>query len=67
MQTNHLCVLIHIGIMVEVGTVIQYCFNDHSMAVLLLWILFVIHVSYLSFLCCLVYSLQPCDHLLEKG
>ena len=32
---------------------------------LLLWILFVIYVSVLS--CCLVCSLQPCDHLLGKG
>ena len=27
---------------------------------------FVICVSCLSLLCCLVYSLQPCDHLLGK-
>ena len=32
---------------------------------LLLWILYVIYVSCLS--CFLVYSLQPCGHLLEKG
>ena len=34
-------------------------------AVLLLWTLFVIYVSCLSF--CLVCSLQPCGHLLGKG
>ena len=33
---------------------------------LLLWILFVIYVSWLSLLCCLVRSLQPCDHLIGK-
>ena len=32
---------------------------------LLLWILFVIYVSCLS--CCLVWSLQPCGHLLGNG
>ena len=36
--------------------------------VLLLSIFFVIYVSHLSFiLVCLVNSLQPCDHLWEKG
>ena len=30
-----------------------------------LWILFVIYVSCLSY--CLVYSLQPCGHLLERA
>ena len=34
--------------------------------VLLLWILFNICVSYLSFSYCLVCSLQPCGHLLRK-
>ena len=34
---------------------------------LLLWILYVICVSCLSFLNCLVFFLQPCDHQLEKG
>ena len=37
------------------------------MVVLLLWILFVIYVSCLSLLCCLVCSLQPSGHLLGKG
>ena len=43
------------------------CFTDHSKAVLLLWILFVTYVSCLFLLCCLVCSLQPCDHLLGKS
>ena len=38
-----------------------------SKAVLLLWTLFVIYVSCLSLLYCLVCSLQPCGHLLGKG
>ena len=42
-------------------------FNDRSPAGLLLWIFFVIYVSCLSLLCCLVCSLQHCDHLLEKA
>ena len=41
--------------------------TDRSKVVPLLWSLFVIYVSCLSFLCCLVCSLQPCDHLLGKG
>ena len=42
-------------------------FADISKVVLLLWILFVIYVSCLSLLCCLVCCLQPCGHLLGKG
>ena len=42
-------------------------FNDRSNAVLLLWIAFVIYISRLSLLYCLVFSLHPCDHLLGKG
>ena len=41
--------------------------TDHSKAVLLLWILFVIYILRLSILFCLACSLQPCGHLLEKG
>ena len=33
----------------------------------LLWVRFVIYVSCLSLVCCLVCSLQPCNHLLGKG
>ena len=40
-------------------------FTDRSKAVLLLWISFVIYVLCLS--CLLVFSLQPCGHLLGKG
>ena len=71
MWTKHLhaCVLIHIRTKGEVGTVkyishLQWIFADHSKAVLLLWILFAIYVSCLFLLCCLVCSMQPCDHLL---
>ena len=32
-----------------------------------LWIIFVIHVLCLSWLSCIVCSLQPCDHLLGKN
>ena len=39
-----------------------YC----SKAMLLLWIYFVIYVSFSSLMCCLVYSLQPYGHLLGK-
>ena len=45
----------------------MYIFTDSSKVVLLLWILFVIYVLCLSLLCCLVYFLQACDHLLGKG
>ena len=40
---------------------------DRSNAMLLLWIIFIIYVSCLSLLFCLVCSLQPCDYLLGKG
>ena len=42
-------------------------FSGHSKVVLLLWILFVIYVSCLSLLCCLVCFLQLGDCLLGKG
>ena len=44
---------------------VEIFFTDCSKAVLLLWIIFVIYVSYLS--CVLACSLQPCGHLLGKG
>ena len=40
-------------------------FTDHSKAVLLLWIIFVIYVWCLP--CFFVCSLQPCGHLLGNG
>ena len=69
MRTKHLCVLIHIRIKAEVGSVKHvYMFKpssnfltDCSKAVLLLWIPFVISVG----LCHTV--LQHCGHLLGKG
>ena len=42
-------------------------FADGSKAVLLLLIFFVIYVSCLSLLSCLVCSLQPCDHLWKRS
>ena len=42
-------------------------FADGSKALLLLWILFVIYVSFLPLLCCRVWSLQSCGHLLERA
>ena len=45
---------------------LKVLFTDHFMAVLLLWIFFVIYVSCVS--CYLaVCLLQPCGHLLGKG
>ena len=41
-------------------------FCERSRAVLLLWIFFVIYVSRLSLLCCLVCFLRPCGRLLGK-
>ena len=41
------------------------CKLDHSKALLLLWIIFVIY--FLCLYCFLVFSLQPCGHLLGKG
>ena len=41
--------------------------TDRSKVVLLLWINFVICVSYLSLLCCVVCSLQPCDYLMGRA
>ena len=59
MRTEHLCVLTHIRIKGEVGTVklvyaLWYFFTDQSKTKLLLWILFVIYVS-----CC------PCNVVLS--
>ena len=42
-------------------------FTDRFKVVLLLWIFFVIYVSRLSLLCCLVYSLQPCITCWERA
>ena len=72
MGTEHLCVLILVRIKGEVGKLNMFkpfsnCFTDRSKAVLLLWIIFVIYVSCLSFLCCFFCSLRPCDHLLVKS
>ena len=69
MRTKHLCVLIHIRPKGEVGTVKHVkpsseVFADRSKMESLLWILFNIYFSCLSVSCCLVSSLQPCDHLL---
>ena len=51
------------GLKLEKG--VLNIFTDRSEAPLLLWIIFVIYVSYLP--CFLVCSLEPCCHLLEKG
>ena len=40
---------------------------DRSKAVRLLWSIFVIYFPCLSLLCCLVCSLQTCDHLLARA
>ena len=40
-------------------------FTDHSKAVVLLWILFIICASCLT--CCLVCTLKPYSHMLGKG
>ena len=61
MQTKHICVLIHIRIKDDKS------FTDRSKTVLHLWISFVIYVSGLSLLYCVVCSLQPFDRLLGKG
>ena len=42
-------------------------FTDHSKAVLLLWMFFVIYVTRLTLLYCHVYSLQLCDSPAGKG
>ena len=70
MRTKHLrCVLIHIRIKSEAGTVDMFkpssFLSGRSKAVLLLWTLFIMYFSCL-FLLCLVCSLQRCDHLLGK-
>ena len=68
MRTKHIYVLIHIRIKDEVGAVKDVnSFTERSKTVLLLWISFVIYVSGLSLLYCVVSSLQPFDRLLEKG
>ena len=69
-RTKHLFFLIYIRNKGEVGAAkhnkaLEYFFTDRSKAVLLVWILFVICVSCLSY--CLVCSLQPSGHLLGKG
>ena len=59
MQTKHLCALIHISIMCEVGIVKRDIkpssdlFTDHSKVVLLLWIRFDCF-CFMFFLCCAV-------------
>ena len=70
MHTKQLCILIHIGIKGEVGTVNTFkpssnFLTDSFKALFLLWILYVICVLSLSY--CLVCLLQPCCHLLGKG
>ena len=70
MRTKYLCVLIHIKINGEVGTLNHVkpssILTGRSKAALILWILFVICVSCLSLLCRVVCFLQPCDNLLGK-
>ena len=54
MQAKHLCVLIHIRTKGEVGGTLpssKTIFNDHSKAVLLLWIIFVISVFFVMLSC----------------
>ena len=68
-QTKNLCVVIHIRIKGEVGTMklvstFSNFLTDCSKAVLLLWI-FVLFVFVLAF--CDVCFLQPCGHLSGKG
>ena len=58
----------HVRTMDKVSTVkhvkaLKLGLRDRLKAVLLLWI----YVTCFSLLCCLVCSLQPCDHLLGKG
>ena len=72
MRSKHLCVLIHIGVKGEVGTVklvfkpASNLLTDRFKAVLLLWIFFFI-ILCLYLLYCLVCVMQPCGHLLGKG
>ena len=58
MQTKNLCVLIHIRIKGEVGTMIFFPFQGGAS--------FVDLICSLSLLYCHVCSLQPCGHLLGK-
>ena len=68
MRTNYLSVLIHIRTKGEVGTVKPSCnfLPDRSQTVIHLWILFFTYLC-LSMPYCLVYVIQPCGNLLEKG
>ena len=70
-RTKHLCVWFTSEPRVRLVSITMFkpssIFADRS--VLLLWIRFVIYVVYLSLLlavCYLIFSLQPCDHLLGK-
>ena len=68
MQTKHLCVLIHIRINGEVGTVkLIYAssnfITDRPKAVLLLWIFCIICICLYHIV---MSVLQPCGHLLGK-
>ena len=60
------CVLVHMRIKGEVGTVklVKY-FTDRSKAVLLLWIFY--DFSVLCLLCLCACLFVPCGHLLRKG
>ena len=72
METKHLCVLIHICTMGEIGAPLNRLrhpakfFTDRFKVVLLLWIIYVISVlfCYAFMHVCL---LMPCGHLLGKG
>ena len=73
MQTKYLCVLIHIWTKGEVGAPSnrfkpssKSIFTDHSKAVLLLWIIYVISVLFCHIFM-QVCLLMPCGHLLGKG
>ena len=54
-----------IGAMKLVKALQLTIFTDHSKAVLLLWIIFVIYV--LCLLCFRICSLLPCDHFWERA
>ena len=66
MQTKHLCVLIHIRIYGEVGTVNMFkpsstciSFTDRLKAVLILWILFLLFTFHVCLYCTVV--AVPCS------
>ena len=64
------CLLHHYGKQMITCLSHPVLFTDRSKAALLLWMnytFFIIFVSCLFLLLCLVCSLQPCDHLLWKG